>query len=280
MGVLKVFSTSATPRRVAEEHHPVQPLGLDRQHNSRRVSGAGRGACLGVRMTRTPTACRMRRTSTVHFASRSQMTTWCARRPPSSGSGRVLAPGAMKTPSGLQDEEEPVVRGKPERRPHVCREEVPASSLAPTARARTFATRWADPVPVGSRGPCAPCRSCLPPPPDARAFSVRRECGRRPSGRSHKPSGQSGRCLPASGQAGAHPPGHVSPLPGDQTAMPAHQRIGGDARGDGVERPSPEEPGRRRQSTTLTVRQPELPATTRLVEGPGFLSTREAITSC
>ncbi len=61
-------------------------------------------------MTRTPTACRMRRTATVHFAARSQMTTWCARRTPSSGSGRCLAPGAMKTPSGLQiDEEEPVV---------------------------------------------------------------------------------------------------------------------------------------------------------------------------
>ncbi len=38
----------------------------------------------------------------------------------------------MKTPSGLQiDVEEHVVRGEPERRPHVCREEVPASARAP-----------------------------------------------------------------------------------------------------------------------------------------------------
>ena len=43
VGVLKVFATSATQRRVADEHHPVQPLGRDRQHNSRRVSGAGLG---------------------------------------------------------------------------------------------------------------------------------------------------------------------------------------------------------------------------------------------
>ncbi len=47
VGVLKVFSTSATPRRVADEPHPVQPLGRDRQHNSRRVSGAVRGLPLG-----------------------------------------------------------------------------------------------------------------------------------------------------------------------------------------------------------------------------------------
>ena len=69
----------------------------------------------------------------------------------------------------------------------------------------------------------------------------------------------------------AHPPGHVGPLPGDQTAMPAHQRIGGDERGDGVERPSPEEPGLRRQSTTLIVSQPELPATKLLFEDPVLL---------
>ena len=41
--VLKVFSNSATPRRFAEEHHPVQTLGLDRQHKSLRVSVAVRG---------------------------------------------------------------------------------------------------------------------------------------------------------------------------------------------------------------------------------------------
>ena len=53
-------------------------------------------------------------------------------------------------------------------------------------------------------------------------------------------------CLPQARPA--HPPGHVSPLPGDQTAMPAHQRIGGDERGDRVERLSPEELGLRCQS--------------------------------
>ena len=46
------------------------------------------------------------------------------------------------------------------------------------------------------------------------------------------------------------------------------QRIGGDERGDGVERPSPEEPSLRRQSTTLIVSQPELPATKLLFEDP------------
>ena len=53
--------------------------------------------------------------------------------------------------------------------------------------------------------------------------------------------------------------------------MPAHQRIGGDERGDGVERPSSEEPGLRRQSTTLIVSQPELPATKLLFEDPVLL---------
>ena len=41
--VLKVFSNSATQRRFAEEHHPVQTLGLDRQHKSLRVRVAVRG---------------------------------------------------------------------------------------------------------------------------------------------------------------------------------------------------------------------------------------------
>ena len=41
--VLKVCSNSATQRRFAEEHHPVQTLGLDRQHKSLRVSVAVRG---------------------------------------------------------------------------------------------------------------------------------------------------------------------------------------------------------------------------------------------
>ena len=53
--------------------------------------------------------------------------------------------------------------------------------------------------------------------------------------------------------------------------MPAHQRIGGDERGDGVERPSPEEPSLRRQSTTLIVSQPKLPATKLLFEDPVLL---------
>ena len=69
----------------------------------------------------------------------------------------------------------------------------------------------------------------------------------------------------------AHPPGHVGPLPGDQTAVPAHQRIGGDERGDRVERPSPEALGLRRQATTLIVSQPELPATKLLFEDPVLL---------
>ena len=69
----------------------------------------------------------------------------------------------------------------------------------------------------------------------------------------------------------AHPPGHVSPLPGDQTAVPAHQRIGGDERGDRIERPSPEARGLRCQSTTLIVSQLELPATTLLFEDPVLL---------
>ena len=60
----------------------------------------------------------------------------------------------------------------------------------------------------------------------------------------------------------------MTEAPGDQTAMPAHQRIGGDERGDGVERPSPEEPSLRRQSTTLIVSQPKLPATKLLFEDP------------
>ena len=76
-------------------------------------------------------------------------------------------------------------------------------------------------------------------------------------------------CLPQARPA--HPPGHVGPLPGDQTAMPAHQRIGGDERGDSVERPSPEELGLRRQATTLIVSQPELPATKLLFEDPVLL---------
>ena len=41
--VLKVFSNSATQRRFAEEHHPVQTFGLDRQHKSLRVRVAVRG---------------------------------------------------------------------------------------------------------------------------------------------------------------------------------------------------------------------------------------------
>ena len=41
--VLKVFSNSATQRRFAEEHYPVQTLGLDRQHKSLRVRVAVRG---------------------------------------------------------------------------------------------------------------------------------------------------------------------------------------------------------------------------------------------
>ncbi len=40
--VLKVFPNSAMQRRFAEEHHPVQTLGLDRQHKSLRVSVAVR----------------------------------------------------------------------------------------------------------------------------------------------------------------------------------------------------------------------------------------------
>ena len=63
----------------------------------------------------------------------------------------------------------------------------------------------------------------------------------------------------------------MTEAPGDQTAMPAHQRIGGDERGDGVERPSPEEPSLRRQSTTLIVSQPKLPATKLLFEDPVLL---------
>ena len=43
VGVLKVCSNSATQRRFAEEHHPAQTLGLDRQHKSLRVSVAVRG---------------------------------------------------------------------------------------------------------------------------------------------------------------------------------------------------------------------------------------------
>ena len=38
--VLTVFSNSATQRRFAEEHQPVQTLGRDRQHKSLRVSVA------------------------------------------------------------------------------------------------------------------------------------------------------------------------------------------------------------------------------------------------
>ena len=151
----------------------------------------------------------------------------------------------------------------------VVKKSLPAPSR-PTARARTFATRWADPVPGGSRGPCAPCRSCLPPHPLPERSQCALNAAVAPAGvLTSPPDHQVAACLPQARPA--HPPGHVSPLPGDQTAMPAHQRIGSDARGDGVERPSPEEPGRRRQSTTLTVRQPELPATTRLVEAPVLL---------
>ena len=43
VGVLTVFSNSVTPRRFAEEHHPVQTLGRDRQHKALRVSVAVRG---------------------------------------------------------------------------------------------------------------------------------------------------------------------------------------------------------------------------------------------
>ena len=71
------------------------------------------------------------------------------------------------------------------------------------------------------------------------------------------PDNQVADCLPQARPA--HPPGHVGPLPGDQTAMPAHQRIGGDERGDGVERPSPEEPGLRRQSGVQRNEPPRLP---------------------
>ncbi len=211
------------------------------------------------------------RTATVHFASRSQMTTWCARRTPSSGSGRCLAPGAMKTPSGLQiDEEEPVVSGAPERRPHVCREEVPASSLRASLRTQERSPRGgptrcrASPVVLAHRAD----RACRHPMPERSQCAVNAAVVPAVVLTS-PPDHQVAACLPQARPG--HPPGHVSPLPGDQTAMPAHQRIGGDARGDGVERPSPEEPGRRRQSTTLTVRQPELPATTRLVEAPVLL---------
>ena len=65
--------------------------------------------------------------------------------------------------------------------------------------------------------------------------------------------------------------GRVGPLPGDQTPMPTHQRIRGDEGGNRVQRPSPEALGLHRQSTTLIVSQPELPATKLLFEDPVLL---------
>ena len=65
--------------------------------------------------------------------------------------------------------------------------------------------------------------------------------------------------------------GRVGPLPGDQTPMPTHQRIRGDEGGNRVQRPSPEALGLHRQSTTLIVSQPELPATQLLFEDPVLL---------
>ena len=65
--------------------------------------------------------------------------------------------------------------------------------------------------------------------------------------------------------------GRVGPLPGDQTPMPPHQRIRGDEGGNRVQRPSPEALGLHRQSTTLIVGQPKLPATQRLCEDPVLL---------
>ena len=65
--------------------------------------------------------------------------------------------------------------------------------------------------------------------------------------------------------------GRVGPLPGDQTPMPTHQRIRGDEGGNRVQRPSPEALGLHRQSTTLIVGQPKLPATQLLFEAPVLL---------
>ena len=65
--------------------------------------------------------------------------------------------------------------------------------------------------------------------------------------------------------------GRVGPLPGDQTPMPTHQRIRGDEGGNRVQRPSPEALGLHRQSTTLIVGQPKLPATQLLFEDPVLL---------
>ena len=53
--------------------------------------------------------------------------------------------------------------------------------------------------------------------------------------------------------------------------MPTHQRIRGDEGGNRVQRPSPEALGLHRQSTTLIVSQPELPATKLLFEDPVLL---------
>ena len=63
----------------------------------------------------------------------------------------------------------------------------------------------------------------------------------------------------------------VGPLPRDQPTMPSHQRVRGDERRDGVERPPAQALGLRRQATTLVVRQPELPALQLLLEYPIFL---------
>ena len=65
--------------------------------------------------------------------------------------------------------------------------------------------------------------------------------------------------------------GRVGPLPGDQTPMPPPQRIRGDESGNRVQRPSPEALSLHRQSTTLIVGQPELPATQLLFEDPVLL---------
>lgn len=58
----------------------------------------------------------------------------------------------------------------------------------------------------------------------------------------------------------AHPfLGRVGPLECDQAAVPLHQRIWGDHRGDLIQRPPPEDLRLRGESPTLVICQPQLP---------------------